>query len=537
MSLIPLGFWGGTQSFIPIADAPSYGWSFWKRNPNYTGPCIRVFRNSDNTSQDFGFASNNFLDIAAVKSFVGPTGNGWVMRFYDQYGGINLTDEVYPVSSQGGTYIPIIISAGQVITFLNGEPTMQFGNRLLFGGSGTTMAANTNSTFIWSEENSSAVANLVAGNNNGNSIFATGDQSGASGTNVFYDVGNYENYYVNESLEVLGGNNNQQISSSSELHEVKSYRVAQEGARLMGIRGIGYNSLGTGFSIGARGNGTLTTSFQGKLNEMFIYNGSTLTDQKVRDVQSVLNISHNFYDTDLVTYKLILWYDAGNTSSYPGSGTTITDLSVGGVNATLNNGTAYSSADGGKFVLDGVNDWINTSGTTSFPWNVRASDFTIEVWVKFSNANHSARIFGTRNNSTGGQFFLIGGTIDVNGNVVASKKLSFAVSNSDTTRTKWYATTNDILDGNWKHIIATRSDNTYKIYVNGVDQSLTLVNSVGGANPSYALTSSTWRVGDDGAGTGGNGAFDISIMRLYRCALTQAQVTRNYNLEKSRYGL
>jgi hypothetical protein len=32
-------------------------------------------------------------------------------------------------------------------------------------------------------------------------------------------------------------------------------------------------------------------------------------------------------------------------------------------------------------------------------------------------------------------------------------------------------------------------------------------------------------------------AFDISIMRLYKCELTQEQVIRNFNLEKSRYGL
>lgn len=537
MSVIPFGFWKTKYTFLPSADFPTYGWSFWRRNPNYNGSCIRVRRNSDNTEQDIGF-KNNFLDTAAMLSFVGGSGNGFLVTFYDQFGSINLTN----VFTGNNGYMPAVVSAGQLITFLNGTPTIQFGAGAnegytqIFGGSGVNMIPNTNSTLFWSEENGATAANQVAGNSNNNSVFARGDSTGASGTNVFYDWGSYENYFVNESKLIEGGDINQTIASSLDLYEVKSYRINQDGARLMASRGIGYNSLGTGFVLGGRYDNS-STYFRGKCNEFLIYSGTTLSESKVVEIQSVLNISHQFYNTTSVTKDLILWYDAGNTSSYPGTGTTITDLSVGGANATLNNGTTYSSADGGKFVLDGVNDWINTLGTTNFPWNPRASDFSIEVWVKFSNANQSARIFSNRNSTTGAMLSLMGGTIDVNGNITSSKKLSFAMSNSDTTRVKWYATVNDIIDGNWKHVIATRSGVTMKVYVNGVDQSLSLINTVGGSNPSYINSSTTWRVADGGGGTGGNGAFEISIIRLYKCALTQTQVTRNFNLEKSRYGL
>lgn len=537
MSLIPFGFFRSTYQVLPSGDFPTYGWSFWKRNPNYTGACIRVWRNSDNTTQDIGF-KNNYLDTAALLSFVGGSGNGGVTIFYDQFGSINLTDQVYPASTYGITYIPVIVSAGQLITFKNGEAAMQFGDKLLFGGSGTTMAANTNSTFIWTEENSSTLSNLLAGNNNGNSVFAGRAFNNDLGNLVFFDIASYTNYIINGAIDILGGDNNQQLATSLDLYESSSYRTAQDGAKLIGFAGVGYNSLGTGFSIGARGNGTLTNSFAGKLNEMFIYNGTTLTYSKVKEIEGVLNASHGFYNTTSVSYKLVLWYDAGNTSSYPGSGTTITDLSVGGANGTLQNGTTYSSADGGKFVLDGVNDWINTTGTTNYPWNIRASDVSLEVWVKFSNANQTGVIFTNRNSSTGSMLSLYAGTIDTNGNITSSKKISFSVSNSDTTRVKWYATVDDILDGNWKHIIAVRYEGyLMKVYVNGVEKSLSLVNTVGGSNPSFVKSLTTWRVGDNGSGAGGFGAFDISIIRMYICALDQTQVTRNFNLEKSRYGL
>ena len=60
---------------------------------------------------------------------------------------------------------------------------------------------------------------------------------------------------------------------------------------------------------------------------------------------------------NLVTSGLILHLDSSNSGSYPGSGTTWTDLSGNGRNATLINGTQYSSLDGGKIVFDGTNDY------------------------------------------------------------------------------------------------------------------------------------------------------------------------------------
>jgi hypothetical protein len=58
--------------------------------------------------------------------------------------------------------------------------------------------------------------------------------------------------------------------------------------------------------------------------------------------------------------SLKLFIDAGNAASYPGSGTTVTDLTINSNNCTLLNGTGYSSSDGGIFTFDGVNDNIST---------------------------------------------------------------------------------------------------------------------------------------------------------------------------------
>lgn len=539
MSVIPLGFWKskGTQyEYLDPADYPTYGWSFWKRNPDYTGACIRVRRSSDNTEQDIGFGSDNYLDVSAMQSFVGA-GTGWLVTWYAQFGSINLTN----IFSGNTGYMPRLIISGTLQTFSNGVACIPFGNGTsegytnLGGGSGTNMMTRYTSTIFWSEENTASVANQLAGYTNNNGLFALRESVSGNATRVYFDVGVTENYFINTSKE-LEGYNNFTSCYPPDLYQAANYRASIEGHKLFAMRGVGYNTLGTGFVLGGRWDNSTTYS-RIKMNECLIYNNQTLSEAKLKEVQNVLNASQNCYDLNDVTDNLVLWYDAGNTSSYPGSGTAITDLSVAGANGTLQNGTAYSSADGGKFVLDGINDWISTTGTTVYPWFVGGGDYSIEVWVKFSNANHSARIMGNRNSGTGVMMSSIAGTIDVNGNITASKKLSFAITNVGTSRAQWMYTTNDVIDGNWKHCVFTRTARDLKVYVNGVSQSMTAVNTVGSPSHIYINSGQTWRVADAGGGTGGQGAFDISIIRLYKCELNQSQVTRNFNLEKSRYGL
>ena len=85
----------------------------------------------------------------------------------------------------------------------------------------------------------------------------------------------------------------------------------------------------------------------------------------------------------IVTDNLVLALDAGNTKSYPGSGTTWTDT-VGGNNGTLTNGPTYSSDDGGSIVFDGSNDYAQ-SGTSS-DLIIGTQDYTMSLWVKYDSA-------------------------------------------------------------------------------------------------------------------------------------------------------
>ncbi len=58
---------------------------------------------------------------------------------------------------------------------------------------------------------------------------------------------------------------------------------------------------------------------------------------------------------------LVLCLDAGVSSSYPGSGTTWTDLSGKGNNGTLLNGVGFDGGNGGSLSFDGVDDHVNVN--------------------------------------------------------------------------------------------------------------------------------------------------------------------------------
>jgi hypothetical protein len=75
------------------------------------------------------------------------------------------------------------------------------------------------------------------------------------------------------------------------------------------------------------------------------------------------------YNPRTVTDGLVLALDAANPKSYPGSGTTWTDLSGNGNNGTLVNGVGYSGDNLGSLVFDGVNDYISLSQSITLDFN------------------------------------------------------------------------------------------------------------------------------------------------------------------------
>ena len=119
------------------------------------------------------------------------------------------------------------------------------------------------------------------------------------------------------------------------------------------------------------------TNFDGRFGIMRVYN-KALTDAEVlSNYNSTLSTIVN-----LTTTGLVLYYDPSSVSSYPGSGTAITDLSGNGRNGTMSNIT-YTSP---YFTYNGSSSQIAITDNALL--EPESGDWTIEVWVNQSVAGN-----------------------------------------------------------------------------------------------------------------------------------------------------
>lgn len=219
------------------------------------------------------------------------------------------------------------------------------------------------------------------------------------------------------------------------------------------------------------------------------------------------------YNSRIITDGLVLCLDAANSKSYPGSGTTWTDLSGNGNTGTLVNGPTYSSANGGTLVFDGSDEYITVSNVQP-----NTNDFTISVWVYKNNntSNNYVWDFG----SNGGT--LAAGT-SVSGYGFRYYNVTLGTGNM--------YTQGPIPDINkWYEVSITRNSGTTTMYVNGQ-----LITSSSG--DTHNISSTTLNIGRYGGGTGYEHDGRMSNFKIYNRALTAAEISQNFNALRGRFGI
>jgi hypothetical protein len=215
------------------------------------------------------------------------------------------------------------------------------------------------------------------------------------------------------------------------------------------------------------------------------------------------------HSPSIVTNGLVLCLDAGNRKSYPGTGTTWTDLSGAGNAATIlnqgadNAGTIYSSTNGGYITFDGGDD----RATSTLP---ALTSYTTSAWVRLRNFSSGERqLFQTANGI--GLSVLSNLFMFYNGNV--NSTIQTVVSNS------WY---------NWVMTTTNTPSNSTKMFINNVaDGNFANYGAITAGNITLAATNTIQRVL----------SCDIAIFSIYNRALTATEIAQNYNALKGRYGL
>ena len=210
----------------------------------------------------------------------------------------------------------------------------------------------------------------------------------------------------------------------------------------------------------------------------------------------------------IVTDGLVLALDAANTKSYPGSGTTWTDLSGNGNDGTLDNSVTYTSSNSGGLSFDGTDELV------SLPKIITTSDFTVCQFITPISDTGEGWTFEQYN---GGIGRLIINTV--------SSFLRFFIGGTA-------ITTNITLTSNQPYFICcSRTGSTGKIYING---NL----NVSGTLTSNALDDTTCSIGGSKTfSTGKQFIGDIYTTSVYNRELSASEIQQNFNALRGRFGI
>lgn len=219
---------------------------------------------------------------------------------------------------------------------------------------------------------------------------------------------------------------------------------------------------------------------------------------------------------EIVTDGLVLYLDAGNPESYPGTGNTWFDLSTSNVNATLFNGPIFDSQNFGSLDFDGSNDYASLNAS-SFNFS---SEQTIMIGLKPEEADSNRRNpynqayggYGTITHETNGTFNYYHGTSGTNSSPYQGTNSSFTVNQNEISI-----------------ISVSRSPSIVKWYKNS-----SMVSSQANSYPTANNSVNTILIAD---GYTNNYLGKIYFVLLYNKSLSDLEIQQNFNFFKDRFGL
>lgn len=236
---------------------------------------------------------------------------------------------------------------------------------------------------------------------------------------------------------------------------------------------------------------------------------------------------------NIVTDGLVLYLDAANTKSYPGSGTTWFDLSGNNNHFTLYNGPTHAN---NVITLDGTNDYIssinnlnlsNTNAVTVLLY-IKATTYGTSVKLLYElstnfNSRTDSFVAAFSDNSVGQDYQVLAALKgNVNYNIVSYNKTML----------------NDL---QWHHhsIIHDTTQTITEVLMYGNGQPGPIVqNPVTGysANNTNNFGNQPFYIGSR-AGTAYFAPMSIGSVQIYNRALSLTEIQQNYNSTKTRFGI
>lgn len=236
----------------------------------------------------------------------------------------------------------------------------------------------------------------------------------------------------------------------------------------------------------------------------------------------------------IVTDSLVAHWDAADKNSFTSGSTTWNDLSGNGNNATLSSGTMGTVSGSNAIALDGANDYlISTPSGLNHTGN-----FTFDIWFKFRAGD-----------SVGGGAHIIGGSALGDGDLRASNGFAVNLTVDGSGNLKVHSFNGGgggtDLDTGF-NITAGEVAHVGYIHNSGVSKAGFKNGDVMSPNTRWGTQNFTYTVlgGDIDDATSGNYITRMAhpkityyAVRIYNRVLSTAEVSQNFNAQRSRFGV
>jgi hypothetical protein len=344
---------------------------------------------------------------------------------------------------------------------------------------------------------------------------------GSDGT-IFanYGVGNLQFFYSYQYIGLYLNNNSAYTPNPERIYQYGPVQLTatRSGSNLSiyldGIlvdTGSSGDTIGTttNFRIGANTAGT--ERFIGYIYNLKIYNRALPQSEIINNYDAL----KRRYKLELprITSGSVFELDFADKNCYPGTGTTVYDLSSFRTNGSVMNGATFvGTGTTSSFSFDGVDDHL------TFPYNSNQMSFpdnnaTISVWFKYNSSDTIGSLITQRGNS-GFQLYVVNSKFYVDGGGTAS-----------------VSTVNNLNNGNNYNAVAVfdRTNSLLRLYLNGIADNT--VAYTGSIQDTFTILLAKSNYGD------GPLAANIYAAQVFNRVLSASEILQNYNYNRGRFGI
>lgn len=214
------------------------------------------------------------------------------------------------------------------------------------------------------------------------------------------------------------------------------------------------------------------------------------------------------YNPSIVTNGLKVYLDGANPKSYPGSGTTWSDIS-----GNLQDGVMTSTTFGSNaMTFDGTNSYVTCPNQNYITYT---GTYTFSVWLNTTNGGVVFQNSGSSGNVT----------TDRNGLQLSTTAAVFGYYDG----VSWKGVKATITTNRWYNIVCVNNATTLTVYSNGIPSTtpdVLYVHTIAGLHIGRQTIDATLRF---------NGS--MAAIQAYNRALTQAEIIQNFNAHRGRFGV